>query len=822
MSDLRLALRMFAKNPGFAAVVVLTLALGIGASTTVFSVVDGVLMRPLPYAQPDRIVQLSEGYEGAIALRSGARLGSVTFHAWKDAGLRTVDAVEGYTEGEETLVDITGNRGLLSAARVTPGLFRMLGVTPALGRLFIEGDGSEEGEPVVMLSDRLWRERFSADPTAIGRTLAISGRPYTIVGIVGPGFAFPNSDTALWAPLDVPRPIGPPQNPRFTTFFALARLRPAVTPEQAASEATAIARRIDPKPLAARLAFGEGGPAFVRATPLLEAMTSTVEAAVIVVAAGVACILLIVCVNVANLLLSRGAARHRELAVRAALGADRIRLARQLLMESLVLSVAGGALGVLIAFWSVRALPLLAPPDFPRLDDAHVDLRALAVAALTSLIVAVACALAPILGATRIDVSRAFRGDGSSGTVAHGVPGTRMRSALLTAESAFAVVLLVAAMLLARSFLELTEVDAGYTAEGVVVADVMRPDTSQESAQRYAPLMRQATNRIRALPGVVAAGIGSMSPLDRNTSLQGFPVPGALPAAQPAGAPAAAPLTVLTRSYAITPGYESAMGLRLRVGRFFVDSDAIGNDVRWIVNEEFARLYLPANPEGRRFPWRRGNREVQLEIVGVVGNVLKDGNTGAPVPEVYRIQRDTDPFFNYQIVVRVAGQPLAVAPALRSAIREVAPDATVNIVPLSERFSESVAQPRLATTVFGTLAALASALTAIGLFAALSYSLSQRRREFGVRVAVGATRGDLVRMVLRQGVAPTAIGIAVGMVAALGVTRSMRGLLFGISPLDEVSFLAAPSLLLPVALVACLLPALRAARVDPNDALRAE
>jgi hypothetical protein len=382
-------------------------------------------------------------------------------------------------------------------------------------------------------------------------------------------------------------------------------------------------------------------------------------------------------------------------------------LARQLFAESLVLSLAGGAAGVVLAHWAVRALPLLAPVDFPRIDGVQVDLRALTIAA----------------------------------------------------------------------------------------------------AQRYAPLMRDALARVRALPGVVAAAIGTMSPLDDNTSLQGFPVPGSLAIAPSGGNAAAPPRTVFSRSYGVSPGYERVLDLRLRAGRFFIDADAIGDDVRWVVNEEFARLYLPANPLGRTFPWRRGDRDVQLEIIGVVANVLKDGNTGAPVPEVYRIFRDTELFFNYQIVARTTGDTAAMAPALRDAIRSAAPDATVNLVPLAGRFAESVAQPRLA---------------AIGLGAALSYSLSQRRREFGVRVAVGATRMDLIRTVVRQGVAPTAAGVLVGMAGAVGVTRFMQGVLFGVTPLDPLSFLAAPSLLIPVAIAASLFPALRASSVDPMMTLRAE
>jgi predicted permease len=817
--DVRYGLRSLRRTPEFTSAAILTLALGIGAGTAVFSIIDGVLVRPLPYVDPDRIVRLAEGYEGAAPLRTGARLGNVTYHALKDAEPRTVAAIEGYTEGGDALVEIDGGRTLIHLARVTPGLFGLLGISPSVGRFFDNGDAAEGSEPVVVLSDGLWRERFASDAAVVGRTVAILGQPYRVIGVTERGFVFPDQKARLWALLDVPRPTGPPQNPFFTTFFAVARLRPGATAAQAAAEATAVARGIDPKPLAARITFGDGGAAFVRATPMLDEMTSGVEAALIVVAAGIACILLIVCVNVANLFLSRGAARHRELAVRTALGANWGALARQLLTESLVLSLIGGALGVVLAFWIVRALPLLAPADFPRVDNVQVDFRVLAVAVLLSLFTGVVAAVAPIVGVARVDLARAFRGEGTSGAVAHGLR-DRMRGLLLTAESAFAVVLLVAAVLLARSFLNLIQVDAGYTREGVVVADVFRPDTSQESAQRYAPLMRQALERVRSLPGVTAAAIGSMSPLDGNTSLQGFPVPGSLPAAPLAGG--TAPRTALTRSYAVMPGYESAMGLRLRAGRFLVDSDEVADPVRWVVNEEFARLYLPEHPVGRGFPWRRGNQDVQLEIVGVVGNVLKDGNAGTPSPEIYRILRSTEPFFNYQIIARTTGDPDAIVPALRNVVREVAPDATVNIVPLSQRFSDSVAQPRLATTVFGTLAVLASGLTALGLFAALSYSLSLRRQEFGVRVAVGATTGDLVRMAIGQGIAPTVIGILIGIVASAGVTRFMQGVLFGITPLDVLSFVAAPSVLVPVALAACLLPAFRAARVDPMTTLRAE
>jgi putative ABC transport system permease protein len=799
----------------------MSLAVGIGATTAVFSTVYGVLLSPLPYPAADRLVRLSEGYEGAVPLRGRARLGSVTYHAWKDGRPRTVAAIEGYTQGGDALLEIAGTRALTPITSVTPGLLDLVGASVAEGRLFTDNDAAEGAEPVVVLSDRLWRERFGADAAIVGGTLVLSGQPRRIIGVTDPGFAFPDGETRIWSILDVPRPTGPPQNPRFTTFLALARLMPGATPDQASAEGTAIARDIDPKPLVARLTFGDGGSAFVRATPMLEEMTSPVQAALTIVAAGIACVFLIVCVNLSNLLLSRGAARYRELAVRAALGASRPALARQLLAETLVLSLAGGAGGVILAFWLVRTLPLLAPADFPRIENVQLDVRALGVAVLLSLLTGLLSALAPIAALTRANLARAFRGDGTSGTVAPAARG-RTRSVLLASESAFAVVLLVAAVLLGRSFEKLIQVDAGYTRDGVVVADVLRPDTTQESAQRFAPLMRAALDRVRALPGVVAAGIASMTPLDENNQLAAFPVPGTVTAAQLTNPAGPAPNTAFARLYLLTPGSEPALGLRLRAGRFFTESDAAGDDARWIVNEEFARLYLPADPVGRRFPWRRGNQDVQLEIVGVVGNVLKDGNTGMPSPEVYRILRSTDPFFNYQIVTRTNAGTNAIVSGVRNAVLQAAPDATVIVAPLSQRFSESVAQPRLAAAVFGALAILASSLTAIGLFAALSYSLSLRRREFGVRAAVGATRVDLVRMAVRQGITPTVIGILIGVAASAGVTRFMQGVLFGITPLDAFSFVAAPSLLVPVALAACLLPAFRAARVDPVITLRAE
>jgi predicted permease len=799
--------------------VVLTLGLAIGAGTAVFSIVDGVLVRPLSYQDPERLVRLAEGYEGATALRAGARFSNVTFHQWRDAGFKTVAALGGYGESGDALLETTDARALTRVTLVTPGLFRLLGASPAVGRLFADDDVNEGAEPVVVLSESLWRERFGGDPAVVGQTARISGQPHRIIGVTPRGFTFPDDKTRFWLAFGIPRPSGSSQSGSFTTFFAVGRLKPDASPSQAAAEGTAVARTIEPKPLAARATFGDGGAAFVRATPLLDEMTVSIKTPLVVVAAGILCILLIACVNASNLLLSRRVARQRELAVLTALGANRTMLARQLLTECLLLSAAGGALGVLLAFWAVQGLPSLAPADFPRLENVHVDLRVLAAAVSLSVLTGLATALVPML-VTRTDVATLLRGAGTGGVIAPAV-GAQSQRLLLASQSAFTVVLLIAAVLLGRSFVTLIRVDAGYTAPGAVVADVLRPDTGQDSAQRYATLMRQALDRLASTPGITAVAIGSMTALDSNNSLQAFPIPGA-PTTQSGAGAEVARRTALTRTYSVTPGYDRAVGLRVKSGRFLIDADAVGNNSRWVVNEEFARLYLPPNPVGRRFPWRRGNLAAELEIVGVVGNVLKDGNGTKPSPEVYRILRPTEPFYNYQIVARTNGDASAVIPVVRDVIRQIAPDATVNAVPLSQRFSESVAQPRLATTVFAALAVIAASLTAIGLFAALAYRLSQRRREFGVRAALGASRRDLVRLSMREGLMPAGIGIIVGVLAALGLMRFMQAILFGISAQDTVSFVAAPLLLIPCAVAACLLPAVRASRVNPMATLLTE
>ncbi len=819
MSDLRLAMRSLLRNPGFSAVVVLTLALGIGTTTAAFSAIYGVFLRPLPYAEAERLVRLNEGYQGATPLRPGALLSNVTFHAWHDAGMQSLVGIEGYTASDPTTFELDGNRGLVRTASVTPGLFTLLGNAPMLGRTFTDADAADGSTPVVVLSERFWRARLGGDPGVVGNTVSVSGRARTVVGIAPARFALPDRTTDVWTPLTVRPATGPAANPAFQAFVAIGRMKAGATVEQVTGEGTTVARRRDIKPLAARITFGEGGAAFVTATPFGEALTASVRSALLVVAAGIACILLVGCVNAASLMLARGAARQRELTVRSALGAGRGRLARVVITECAVLALLGGALGLGLAFSLPRVAAVMAPPDFPRLDDIRLDMPAYFVAFAATALTAIASAIPAIVQVDGLDVTFAFR----AGHTASSARERWLRTGLLAAQSGFAVLVLVTALLLGRSFVRLMQVDAGYTPDNVLIVDIFRPGNDQASAQRLAPVMAETLEQIRALPGIEAAAFGLPTPLDENTSLAAYPSPRArLEGNQLLATDGPAAPTVLSRFYTVTPGFERALGLRLVAGRFLEPQDQTSDVVRWVVNEEYARLHLPPNTIGRPIPWVRRGVPTQLEIVGIVGNVLKNGNREAPQTEIYGVRRDTDPFFNPSLVVRATTSPMGQAAAVRALLREAAPDAVVSIEPLSQRLSESLAQPRFAASVFGAMALFATWLTTLGVLSSLSYTLAQRRREFGVRTAVGATRTQLVGLALRDGTRPTVLGIVVGLLLALLMTQGLRSVVFGISTLDVVSFAIAPLILVPLALLTCLLPALRASRVDPMTALRIE
>jgi predicted permease len=810
IQDIRHALRLFARAPGFTAVSALTIALAIGGCTAVFSVLNGVLLSPLPYPDPERIVAVAERHPGSAAGLGGVVFSNHTYYGWR-ANAKTVTAIGGYNQRRFTV----SGEGLPDAERVpgaafSPSMFQVLGVAPRIGRAFEERDATEGTAKVVILSHEFWSSRMGANPAAIGRMISLDGAPYEVVGIMPKGFAYPDP-----ARIYVPYAVTPPTANGVGLFGGLARLAPGVTPAQASAEATAAARSVD-RPYVMEVVFGKGGPVEVEVQRLSDRVTKSVRPALIVLAVGIALVLVIACANVTNLFLSRGVARGREMAVRAALGAGRGRLLRQLLIESLLLSIVAGAAGLLLGWGLTRAIPALAPENFPRLANIQIDGRVLGVSLLLSLLAGTLSGLLPAFRGSRVALSSAMREADVRTSTASG----RSRPVLLALEAALAVVMLVGAALLGRSFVKLLDVEKGYDPSGVVTASLVSVGTEDDA--RMQAVVRDVLERLRAMPGVEAAGAGNRPPCGGATAISGFPLPDV-------PGPDGKSTQARALAYTVTPGYFEALGMRLVDGRFPTASDAASRTGSFLVNEAFVKAYYT---DGRPAVGRRyENRESEdapvtvTQIIGVVGDMLPASLDGKAEPAVYHIAgggRVT--MEGATFVVRTPGDPEALMPAFRSLVHDVEPNAVAidRVATLSSQIATSVGQPRFAATVLGVFAALALTLAAIGLYGVLSYNVSSRRREIGVRAALGAGRRDLLGLVLRQGLGITAIGLAIGLAASAFLTRLMETMLFGIEPLDPISFLAAPGVLLLVACAACLIPAARAARVDPAIALRGE
>jgi putative ABC transport system permease protein len=814
LGDVRYAFVTLRRAPAFAATALATLALGIGVTTAVFSIVNGVLLRPLPYPESQQLVRLWEEHPGGSSPAGNRWLSQTTRVAWGQSS-RTIENVGAYATYDYT-VRIGDEGSRMSGSVVSPAVFDLLRATPAIGRFFTAGDDVEGADAIIILSDRLWRERYGSDAAIPGKTIVIDGRAHTIVGVAKPELKFPNRRVLFWIPYVMPGPGAGAS--RLAVFSALGRLRPGVTAAQAEAEGTAAARSL-PRPPAAEFFFGKGGPVVVHARTFVADMTWPVRDALLVLTAAVALVLLIACANVTNLLLSRSVVRQRELAIRAAIGASRGRLARQLLTESFVLSTAGGLMGLALAWTLVRVLPLAAPGNLPRLDDIDIDTTVVTFGIAASLFAALASGLAPALRSSRVDLYQAFRGGDGSATATVSSPGARrLRAGLLMIEAAFAVVLTVGASLFAHSFLRLTQVDAGYDTDRVVTLSVELPDGPSLS-ERTAQFIDAMLARIRDTPGVTSAGAAGMMPMMVRTAVTQVTLPPGVGMGKPTSGRAL--------SYVVTPGYAETLGLRLKEGRFFSEADAHAGPRPVLVNQEFVRRFVAGERVvglrlGRLYEGRAG---AETEIIGSVGNVLKDGNDMEPQPEIYFVQgssaQQIDGFVNF--VVRYSGDPAALSRTLGRYVREADPGAVVDrVVPLRTLVASSWDQPRFATSVVSGFAALAMGLAGVGLYGALAYGVSQRRRELGLRAALGASRRSLVGLVLREGLSVTLAGLAVGVVAASLVTGLMRGLLFGIKPLDAAAFTLGPSLLLAVSVVACVLPALRAASTDPAVALRDE
>lgn len=808
LSDLRQAWRGLRTQPGLVVAALATFAVGIGATTAMYSVVDGVLLRPLPYPESQRIVRLWEEHPGAPVTFQQHWLSNLTLDAWQPRAT-AIAAFAPYGQGTDTVGRENPERVI--SGTVSASLFRVLGSQPLMGRFLEPSDEIEGAADVVVLSHAYWRTPLGESPEAVGQTLVVNGRSHTIVGVAPPDFAFPGPAAMFWRPHIPSREDAAPG--RIRVISVIARLAEGATPGAAAQEGTTVARA-QARPPAADLIFGKGGPVEVRAEVLATEMTESVRPALLAATAGVLIVLLLASANVANLFLSRGVSRERELAVRAALGAGATRLVRQALAESCLLSAAGGLLGVGLAWALIRVFPRIAPRGFPRLDEVALDGRVLAVTVAVAMTAGLLSALAPAWRASRARATALHDGDRRS----TGSSARHLRGVLLIAEAALAVMLLVGAVLIGRSLVRLLQVDPGYQPSGALTADIVFP-ADAGSATHVMPRMDEILSAIRGLPGVVAAGGSNMGPLVPISALQMLTLRETTADGQPIRARAL--------SWAVTPGYMEALGMRLVAGRFLQPSDVGAPTQAFLVNEEFVRQYWnDGHPVvGRRYPGLLHSKGTVAEVVGVVASVLKDGLDRQVQPELFVPAGTAERGLSTQVVVavRTTGPLEALAPMVRQAVAGVDSRLAVDhLSALSDKVSASVATPRFAASLLAGFAGVALLLAAIGLYGVLSYGVSERRREMGVRAALGASRARIVGMVVREGLTVVLAGLAIGLAGAAALSRFMEAALFGVAPLDPWSYVLAPAVLVAVAIAACLIPAQRASRVEPAEALRCE
>jgi putative ABC transport system permease protein len=799
--DVRYALRLMAQRPGFTGVVVLTLALGIGANTAVFTVINAVLLRPLPFKDPGTLMAIWE--DDRMNAKPRYDVAPANFQDWREQS-RAFEHVAAYVEGSMGF-SAGGESVRLSGAAVTPNFFDALGVRPILGDGFTATHGISGQHRVLMLSYDTWQRQFKGDPAIIGRALDVGApAPFRVVGVLPRSVRYPSRETAYWRPLAmVPQTLA---NRSLHFLNVIGRRRPGVTVRQAQADMDAIAARQQKAFPATNERRG------VTLVPLTEQIVGEVRRPLYVLAAAVFMVLLIGCANVGNLMLIRAAARRRELAIRVALGADRMRIARQLFVEGLMLAGAGAAAGLALAAWATSILSHVAEPYVPRIADAGIDLRVLAFLGVVSVASGLLFALAPVLTSGREDIREALQDNGR--TAGPGPAARRLRGALAIGELAAACVLIIGAGLVLKSFWRLMQVSPGFATERVLKGEFDLPQARYPDGPQITVFYQTLLERLRQVPGVVAAGVTNGLPMTGSGPTTWLTIEGR---PRPAGEPPE--VNYRTAS----PDYFRALEVPVIAGRTFTEADTATSLTAVVVNRTLVeRFFRDQDPLGQRLRIGPNPKGAWRTIVGVVGDMHQAGPESPAQPELY-LPITQDVFAGLYLAVRTHDDPAALASTVRGLVHTIDPQVPViAVTTMEEILGEHVASRRLLMILLTMFAGIALLLSLIGIYGVMGNVVSHRTNEIGVRMALGAQRSEILGMILRDGVRLGVSGLGLGIATALAASRLLRAVLFGVTPTDAATYAAVVVLMLVVCLVACYLPARRAARVDPLTAIRAE
>jgi putative ABC transport system permease protein len=797
LKDIRYAMRALLRRPSFTAVAVITLALGIGANTAIFSVVHGVLLAPLPYPEADRLVALRQANPPA---QPDTQIAPGNFLEWQRQNTTFASLAAYRTVSYNRTGDGTPER--LLAGRVSFGLFKLLGVQPVLGRDFLAEEDQPGREKVVIVSEGLWARRFGTERNVAGKTLKLDGEEFAVVGVMPAAFRLPDQrERELWTPIAFKDNEKTLYQARYVE--AIARLKPEVSPAQAQSEMTAIAARLAQEHPDANAGWT------ITVKPLLDFVVGDVKTVLWVLFGAVALVLLIACANVTNLLLARATTRQKEMAVRAALGAGRARIVRQLATESLLLALLGALAGWPLASWGLRALLATAPADLPRLASVSIDNRALLFTFGVTLLTAFIFGLAPALQVLKFDSNPALKDQRT-----RSVRQQRIGNLLIASEVALALMLLVGGGLLLRTVWRLNQVDPGFDVRNALAVTIQLPEKKYVEPQQVARFSEQLVQQVSTLPGVAGTGVARILPIVHDLPT-GFYFD-----RRPRGKDNELPQTNYS---AVSPGYFKAMGIPLIAGRAFTEHDTLDAPRVAIVSQTLAQRFFPdGDALGKRINVNTGP-ESYREIVGIVGDVKQNGLTKETKPHAYEPFAQAPNQFMTLIVRSTSTDPASLVPAVRSQVLTLDSELPLQrVITLDRVISNSIRQQRFTSLVLSIFAGVALLLAAAGLYGVISYSVAQRTHELGIRVALGAQVKDVMQLVLRQGMAVVVIGEVIGLIGAFALTRLLGGLLFGVTPTDAVTFVAVTAGLTIVALLACYIPARRATKVDPLVALRYE